>query len=67
MQLSLNLLEVPPRSETAVWERLSAAQRQAVVAELAGMILGIALGVVPDRVIPDPVAPDHTERQSADA
>lgn len=44
MQLSLNLLEAPPRPELAVWEQLSEEERQAVVAQLAGMILGAALG-----------------------
>jgi hypothetical protein len=44
VQLSLNLLEDPPPPELAVWSQLSEEQRQAVVARLAGMILGAAMG-----------------------
>ena len=44
MQLSLNLLQAPPRPESAVWEHLSEAERQAIVAQLGGMILRAALG-----------------------
>lgn len=76
-QLSLDLLESPPRPEAAVWRQLSAAEHQAAVTELAGMILAAALGTAPDQLAakqvavdktnPDPIAPDRTERQSADA
>jgi hypothetical protein len=44
VQLSLNLLEAPPRPELAVWEQLSEEERQAVVVQLAGLILTAALG-----------------------
>ena len=44
MQLSLNLLQAPPCPESAVWEHLSEAERQAIVARLGGMILRAALG-----------------------
>lgn len=44
MQLTLSLLEDPPRPEAAVWEQLSEEDREAVVAQLAAMILGAALG-----------------------
>jgi len=44
VQLSLNLLEAPPRPELAVWTQLSEEERQAVVAQLAGMVLGAAVG-----------------------
>ncbi len=77
MQLSLDLLESPPRPEATVWERLNEEERQAVAVELAGMILGAALGVVPDQKPADQtgrdktgpvrITPDQRQRESADA
>ena len=72
MQLSLDLLESPPRPEAVVWRQLSEAELQAVVVALAGMILAAALGAAPDQLVTEQVAvdktgPDQTERQGADA
>ena len=44
MQLSLNFLQTPPRSEAAaVWERLDDQQRQVVVNRLARLLVKAAL------------------------
>ena len=43
MQLSLNLLQSPPRPEAAVWERLDDQRRQVVVDRLARLIVKAAL------------------------
>ena len=64
MQLSLDLLESP--AQTLVWKQLSEAERQAVVGELAGMILAAALAA--DQRLGEPPAADkQTQRSSSDA